>query len=143
MAPRKNSAAVENLKEKETDEEGQEFSKKEQGVRRAPPGIPRVLPAFVNAPGPKNENLAKRMISGLEAVVLKFMSTQLMTDNTRESLDVHEIAAGCETRDVEEILRALYTLEGKSLVEPNPPGDFTSSEWKITEIGKRAVPLID
>ena len=44
-------------------------------------------------------------------------------------------------KDNDEVLRALYTLEGRSLVSPEPPGSFTSNVWKITEIGIKAFTL--
>lgn len=82
---------------------------------------------------------AKRIISGLELDILKYMDRELKSDVDKENLEVSEISSGTSVRDTDDILRALYTLEGKHLVEPCPPGDFTSSFWKVTPIGERAV----
>ena len=54
-------------------------------------------------------------------------------------IEITEIGFACHIRDNDEVLRALYTLEGKSLVEPDPAGDLTSSRWRITPTGMRAV----
>ena len=79
----------------------------------------------------------QRVISGREYQILRFLSS------TTESstYEVGQITEGCGIRDTDEIVRALYTLEGKSLVEPDPLGDFTSSHWRITQVGKRALGL--
>jgi len=82
---------------------------------------------------------AKRIISDLELDILKYMDRELKSDADKENLEVSEISSGTSVRDTDDILRALYTLEGKHLVEPCPPGDFTSSFWKVTPIGERAV----
>lgn len=86
-----------------------------------------------------NDRNAKRMISDQELHVLKFMDKELKADLERESLEISEVAMGLGVRDTDEVLRSLYTLEGKHLVEPCPPGDFTSSFWRVTPIGERAV----
>lgn len=77
----------------------------------------------------------KRVISGREEQILKFLSSGAST------FEVSQICEACGVRDTDEIVRALFTLEGKSLVEPNPPGDFTSSQWRITPVGTRALGL--
>jgi len=82
---------------------------------------------------------AKRIISDIELEILKFMDRELKSDVDKGNLEVSEISQGTGVRDTDDILRALYTLEGKHLVEPCPPGDFTSSFWKVTVIGERAV----
>jgi hypothetical protein len=60
----------------------------------------------------------------------------------RDFLSVKEICESLKTKDTDEITRALFTLEGKSLVEPNPPGDFTSTFWKTTAIGEKALEVM-
>ena len=58
-------------------------------------------------------------------------------------LEITEISCMTGIRDSDEILRALYTLEGKNLVSPEPKGDFTSNQWIITETGVRAVGMLE
>lgn len=86
------------------------------------------------------------------------MSVPIMTTNEMavlESLDsrknIHsevtcEIAELSTTTGIsnnEEVQRALYILEGKSFVAPEPAGDLTSSNWKITDIGEQALRIIN
>ena len=83
---------------------------------------------------PKVLSAATDRITKADAIREKYK-----TDVDKENLEVSEISSGTSVRDTDDILRALYTLEGKHLVEPCPPGDFTSSFWKVTPIGERAV----
>lgn len=48
---------------------------------------------------------------------------------------VAELAEGTPIKDKDEALRSLYILEGQKLVTPFPPGDFTSNNWCLTEMG--------
>ncbi len=117
---------------------------REEG-RPKPKMIQRELPPLSQTSNRKldTDRNAKRMISDGELGVLKFMDRELKADTERESLEVSEIAQGLGIRDSDEILRSLYTLEGKHLVEPCPPGDFTSSFWRVTPIGERAVLMFE
>jgi hypothetical protein len=110
--------------------------------RPKPKMIKRELPPPNNRKLDNDRN-AKRMISDPELLVLKFMDTELKADPERENLEVTEISMGLGVRDTDEVLRSLYTLEGKHLVEPCPPGDFTSSFWRVTPIGERAVQMFE
>lgn len=113
---------------------------KEEG-RQKPRVIEHKLPPVSQTSQRKldDDRNAKRIISGLELDILKYMDRELKSDADKENLEVSEISSGTSVRDTDDILRALYTLEGKHLVEPCPPGDFTSSFWKVTPIGERAV----
>jgi hypothetical protein len=120
-----------------------EVVEKEEG-RPKPKMIQRELPPESETNRKlDNDRNARRMISDQELVVLKFMDKELKADVDRENLEVTEIAHGLGVRDTDEILRSLYTLEGKHLVEPCPPGDFTSSFWRVTPIGVRAVTMFE
>lgn len=90
----------------------------------------------------KMERGAKRLISGRELSILKYIADRSEADVDRLTVEVSEIVCGCDIRDSDEVWRALYTLEGKCLVEPEPRGDFTSHQWKITDIGKKALDLV-
>ena len=83
----------------------------------------------------------KRVISNREFSVLKYLNDQSEMLKDRITVEVTDIAMGSGVRDSDEVLRALYTLEGKSFVQPEPAGDFTSSQWRITDVGKKAVEL--
>jgi len=81
----------------------------------------------------EKENLAKKLISEDEASVLKYM----VAKNTK-TVTVSDITVATKL-DADTVLRALYTLEGKNIVSPEPEGDFTSKDWKVTVIGKKAM----
>lgn len=83
-----------------------------------------------------NEQLIRNAISTNELAVLGCLSTI-----NNPSAEITEIVSGTGIRDSDEVLRALYTLEGKSLVSPFPEGDFTSNQWKITNFGLKALRL--
>lgn len=85
----------------------------------------------------------KAHISDLELRVLRSFSSRIVPLSGLEVAEISEISYAVGIRDNDEVLRALYTLEGKSLVSPDPEGDFTSSNWKITELGKRALSLLE
>lgn len=48
--------------------------------------------------------------------------------------EVDEIARGINL-DEKETQRTMYVLEGMKLVQPCPPGDFTTRFWRISEEG--------
>ena len=56
--------------------------------------------------------------------------------------EVSELSQDTGIRDNDEILRALYTLEGKRMVSPEPDGDFTSNQWQITDTGRKALQFV-
>ena len=57
--------------------------------------------------------------------------------------ELFEIGTAAGLKDQDEVLRALYTLEGKGLASPEPEGDFTSNKWKATEVGVRALEVVE
>ena len=79
---------------------------------------------------------AKSQFTECELVVLQFLQEGRSKKGTFE---ISEIGAGIGLNDNDEILRALYTLEGRSLVTPDPEGNFTSKNWKITDDGVKAL----
>lgn len=82
----------------------------------------------------------KNIISGHEVAVLNCLGGHISNDS--KTIEVSEISYSTGIRDNDEILRALYTLEGKSMVAPEPRGDFTSNHWQITEMGKKALSMV-
>ena len=86
----------------------------------------------------KNTN---HRISNTELVVLKCLGTGAISRELKIT-EIGEISTSTGLRDSDEILRALYTLEGKNLVQPEPEGDFTSNRWQITDYGRKALQLI-
>lgn len=84
----------------------------------------------------------KSPISELEYVVLSFLKSRTENPEEESMTEVAEIASLTGIRDRDEVLRALYTLEGKSLVRPEPAGDFTSSHWLVTETGLKAQSIV-
>jgi len=56
--------------------------------------------------------------------------------------EISEIAVATGIKNNEEVQRALYVLEGRSLVAPEPMGDLTSKHWRITDTGQKALQLI-
>ena len=82
-----------------------------------------------------NEQLIRNSISSNELAVLGCLGV------VNTSAEINEIVSNTGIRDSDEVLRALYTLEGKSLVCPFPEGDFTSNQWQITIFGLKALRL--
>jgi hypothetical protein len=78
-------------------------------------------------------------ISPSELVILKYLGHSVTITRERRTTEITEISTTTGIRDNDEVLRALYTLEGKNLVEPEPRGDFTSNRWQITDVGLRAL----
>lgn len=84
----------------------------------------------------------KSLISKYELAVLKCLGNSKSESFRNNGItEVHEISFNTGIRDNDEVMRALYTLEGKCLVSPLPVGDFTSSKWHITEFGVKALEL--
>ncbi|MCB0346541.1 MAG: hypothetical protein KDD66_15590 [Bdellovibrionales bacterium] len=83
-----------------------------------------------------------QQMSSNEIAVLKslFYRKKLEQEPLSEISDIANVTG---IRSNEEVQRALYILEGKSLVTPEPAGDLTSSQWQITDVGQRAVDVID
>lgn len=84
----------------------------------------------------------KNLISKSELIVLRCLRERKSVSRESGIAEISEISVTTGIRDSDEVLRALYTLEGKSLVEPQPRGDFTSNQWQITEVGVKALDLI-
>ncbi len=73
-----------------------------------------------------------------QIVILRALCVHEHTIPKPRSLEISEIAEACGLNDEREIQRYLYILEGHKLVSPQPPGDFTSKIWGITDEGVRA-----
>jgi hypothetical protein len=91
---------------------------------------------------PWGEKMNKASISSVELSVLRFIGGSSVANSDRSISEISEIAVGTGLRDSEEVQRALYLLEGKRLVRPEPEGDFTSNHWLITESGLKALDLL-
>ena len=87
-----------------------------------------------------NERVKQNLFSDVEVSVLKNLAPTSSQENI--TLEVTDIVTKSGIKDSDEVLRALYTLEGKSLVQPYPAGDFTSNSWKITDVGIKALDLM-
>jgi hypothetical protein len=85
----------------------------------------------------------KLHFSQLEVGVLRCLVEKNNRPNSTNLTELSEIIQSTSVRDQDEILRALYTLEGKGLVSPDPEGDFTSSRWKATEHGVGTMSVIE
>ena len=85
----------------------------------------------------------KTKISNLEYSVLKCLKGRRSASRQAAATEIAEISFTTGIKDNDEVLRALYTLEGKNLVEPEPQGDFTSNVWQITDIGVHALDLFE
>jgi hypothetical protein len=82
-------------------------------------------------------------LSHSELNVLRCLSQRRNTSAVTSCItEIGEISQHTGIRDNDEVLRALYTLEGKCLVQPEPQGDFTSNHWQITDTGLRALSVI-
>ena len=87
--------------------------------------------------------LKRNLISKQELAVLKNLHIKYSNSKEHPSCDISQISVDTGIRDNDEVLRALYTLEGKCLVSPEPAGSFTSNIWKITDVGIQALSLVD
>lgn len=85
----------------------------------------------------------KLHFSQLEVGVLRCLVEKANRPNSSNLSELTEIIQFTSNRDQDEILRALYTLEGKGLVSPDPVGDFTSNKWKATEHGMGTMSVIE
>ena len=106
------------------------------------------------------ERVKQNLFSEVEKSVLKWLcvrsglSTDLESGNLSgmdldnlelteiEPSEIADIAIASGIKDNDEVLRALYNLEGKSMAEPYPVGDFTSQRWRVTPTGVKAFALI-
>ena len=96
----------------------------------------------MNAAVPNRERVAKNILSPRENAVLKALRDLAAAGRGSTPIELSEIGQQIGLRDNDEVLRALYTLEGKSLVEPDPPGDLTSLRWRITPTGMKAAEVL-
>ncbi len=87
------------------------------------------------------DSLRKNIISQQEFAVLSILS-QKMSDSSSQTIEINELSTNTGIRDNDEVLRALYTLEGRNFVVPEPPGSFTSNNWKITDAGVKALSVV-
>jgi len=82
--------------------------------------------------------VAKPVISQNEVKVLQLLKVKFSEGGELSPSHISEISSASGIKNNEEVQRALYILEGKSLVEPEPAGDLTSNHWKITNMGIKA-----
>lgn len=83
------------------------------------------------------------MITEVELCVLQCLSSRVSeSKEVDQTAEITEIAVHSGLRDKDEVLRALYSLEGRSLVSPFPIGDFTSNKWTLTTVGVRALEIL-
>jgi hypothetical protein len=88
------------------------------------------------------QRVRKNLISSSELAVLRTLRHR-STEADEATSEVADIASAIGIHDNDEVWRALYSLEGKNLVKPYPAGDFTSHHWAITDIGVKAVELLN
>lgn len=84
----------------------------------------------------------KLHFSKIEVDVIRCLADKKLKSG-HNMTELIEITQSTMLRDQDEILRALYTLEGKALVSPEPEGDFTSTKWKITDAGMGTLEVIE
>jgi hypothetical protein len=87
--------------------------------------------------------LRKNIISQQEFAVLATLRNKTEDQTEQNTSEINEISANTGIDDNDEVLRALYTLEGKSFVKPEPPGSFTSNIWRITDAGVKALAVVE
>ena len=80
-----------------------------------------------------NEGYYKRQFE-----LVKFMhrnADQQSCAPTEAQYTVADMVEGTDIGTADEVLRALYIMEGQKMVTPFPIGDFTSSHWCLTDGG--------
>ncbi len=85
----------------------------------------------------------KLHFSKVEVAVMRALVEKKNRPQSTSLVDLSEITAQSGLRDQDEVLRALYTLEGKGLVAPDPVGDFTSTKWRVTDVGSKALEVVE
>lgn len=106
------------------------------------------------------ERVKQNLFSNVEKLVLKWLCVRSGLSPKFESGDISgmdlnnlelfevepseiaDISIASGIKDNDEVLRALYNLEGKNMAEPYPVGDFTSQKWRVTPTGVKAFALI-
>ena len=84
------------------------------------------------------------LVTDTEKNVLQCLNFRLEETKDEEiTTEIGEISNKTGINDKDEVLRALYSLEGRSLVSPFPSGDFTSNRWKITSVGVKALTILN
>jgi len=78
-----------------------------------------------------------------EITILRCLESRRRLSKKDPVSEIAEISFRTGIEDHETTLRSLYTLEGQRLVEPHPPGKFTSNYWKITNSGAEAIKEIE
>lgn len=85
----------------------------------------------------------KLHFSKVEVSVMRVLVEKKSRPQSTSLVDLSEIASQSGLRDQDEVLRALYTLEGKGLAVPDPEGDFTSTKWRATDVGVKALEVVE
>ena len=80
----------------------------------------------------------------LQIAILEVLASQVTTDVGGESectsgTDIQEITRQIGLKEILEVQRYLYILEGQQMVSPVPRGDLTSPIWSITSLGYAAL----
>jgi hypothetical protein len=78
-------------------------------------------------------------IAILEVLAIKASSSPEKKPEPRYSAEILEIAKEVGLKDLNEVQRYLYILEGQQMVSPIPHGDLTSDVWCITSRGNTAL----
>jgi len=86
--------------------------------------------------------VTRTVFSKQELRVLTLLNERSRIIQETSTSEISEIANLTGIKSNEEVQRALFILEGKALVRPDPAGDLTSNFWKITTGGVKALQLM-
>ncbi len=80
----------------------------------------------------------------LQIAILEMLASQVTTDvvgrfESPSGTDIQEITRRIGLKEILEVQRYLYILEGQQMVSPVPKGDLTSPVWSITSLGYAAL----
>jgi len=88
-------------------------------------------------------------VTQMDAVKLQIAILEVLASSTllsaqsklesQSAIDIQEIAKATGLKDLNEVQRYLYIMEGQQLVAPVPHGDLTSEVWCITTRGHTAL----
>jgi hypothetical protein len=78
---------------------------------------------------------AKLQIAILEVLASKAIIKVNGDPESQLGTDIQEITKRINLKEVIEVQRYLYILEGQQMVSPVPQGDLTSHVWSITPLG--------
>lgn len=94
---------------------------------------------FDNPPPVTQMEAVKLQIAILEVLAARTSISKETKTEPQSAIDIKEIAKEVGLKEINEVQRYLYIMEGQQLASPVPQGDLTSDVWCITARGYTAL----